>query len=127
MRIVNYFIFFILIFPSCSDKPTLESQVMAIHDEVMPKMGDIHMAKKQLRKVMNESQNDSLNIEILQLITNLENADEGMMQWMDKWDLPAKDSEKKAYLKQEQAKITKVKVDLLSSLEAANQYLSKKK
>ena len=140
MRIATYFIVSILIMSACKEKSkddsastpnskekiTLESQVMAIHDEVMPKMGDMHVAKKQLRNVMKESQNDSLNTEILKLITNLEMADEGMMDWMSKWNVPKSDPEKTEYLKSEKNKITKVKVDMLSSLEAANQFLSKK-
>jgi len=139
MRLTVYFIFFSLIFSACKEKATtetentpnskenktLESQVLAIHDEVMPEMGNIHAAKKQLRNVMNETQNDSLITKILQLIDNLEKADEGMMDWMGKWDVPEKDPEKTNYLQAEKNKITKVKVDMLSSIEAANQFLSK--
>ena len=140
MRISIYFIFSILILSSCNEKTksetagntsdtensTLETQVIAIHDEVMPKMGDIHVAKKNLRKVMAENENDYTKTEILQMISNLENADEGMMEWMAEWNVPKQDPEKTEYLQAEKIKITKVKVDMWSSLEAANQFLSKK-
>lgn len=125
MRIAIYLILTMLFVSSCKEKPTLESQVLAIHDEVMPKMGDIHLAKKKLKSVMTESQNDSLNTEVLQLINNLQKADEEMMQWMSNWEVPTKEPEKTKYLEGEKIKITKVKVDMLSSLEAADQYLSK--
>ena len=141
MRLTIYFILFTLIFSACkqntavdskttpasNDILTLESQVMAIHDEVMPKMGDIHIAKKQLKNLKVDNLDDSLKTKILQLITDLDKSDEGMMQWMSEWNVPQKDPEKTAYLEGEKIKITKVKVDMLSSIEAANEFISKMK
>ena len=120
-----FFVLTIISFSACKEKTNLEAEVMAIHDEVMPKMGAIHVAKKGLRKVLAKIENDSLKPEILALISDLESADEGMMSWMHKWDVPSTDPEKTEYLKKEKDKITKVKVDMLLSLENAHTYLSK--
>lgn len=125
MRIIFFLILPIFLITACKEKSNLEAEVIAIHDEVMPKMGDIHVAKKQLRKLMGEGTSDSLKTEILELISDLEKADEGMMDWMDKWDVPSEEPAMTAYLEKEKIKITKVKEDMLNSIEAANAYLQK--
>lgn len=116
---------FVVLTIGCKEKTQLEIDVIAVHDEVMPKMGDIHKAKKQLRKIMKTVENDSVSTQILNLIQDLENADEGMMDWMHNWDVPKDDPEKTAYLNKEMEKITKVKVDMLSSIESANAFIDK--
>ena len=125
MRIIFFLILPIFLITACKEKSNLEAEVIAIHDEVMPKMGDIHVAKKQLRKLMGEGTSDSLKTEILELISDLEKADEGMMDWMDKWDVPTEEPAMTAYLEKEKIKITKVKEDMLNSIEAANAYIQK--
>lgn len=110
---------------SCKEKTNLEAEVIAIHDEVMPKMGDIHLAKKDLKKILTSSVDDSTKAEILNLLSNLENADEGMMEWMHNWKVPESEPERTDYLLKEKDKITKVKSDMLNSLEAAKNYIAK--
>ena len=124
MKYLLFFAVFILLLPSCREKSPLEIEVMAIHDEVMPKMGDLHVAKKNLRKLISETNSDSLNTIILDLITDLENADEGMMSWMHEYKVPNNDPEKTVYLEKEKVNITKVKEDMLNSLKAAHDYLA---
>lgn len=119
------FILAITLITSCKEKTNLEAEVMAIHDEVMPKMGDIHLAKKELRKLLIDIDHDSLKTVVTTLISNLEVADEGMMEWMHQWKVPANEEEKNAYFLAEKEKITKVKEDMLTSLENANNYLAK--
>ena len=124
MKYLLLFTLTILLLPSCREKSPLEIEVMAIHDEVMPKMGDLHVAKKSLRKLIVDTNTDSLNTIILDLITDLDNADEGMMSWMHDYKVPGKDPEKTIYLEKEKVSITKVKNDMLNSLKAANDYLA---
>ena len=112
---------------ACSEKSHLEKEVMAIHDEVMPKMGDIHLARKGLRKILSATKDSTVQADIISMINDLESADEGMMRWMAEWKVPAKEPEKTNYLNKEKEKITKVKIDMLSSLEKANAYLNSKK
>ena len=109
----------------CKEKSALEVEVIAIHDEVMPKMGDMYKARKKLRTIMKETKDESEKSIIIKLINDLENADEGMMTWMHEWKVPDEDPEKTNYLLQEKEKITKVKIDMLSSLENALLYIEK--
>ena len=83
----------ILLF-ACSDKKEKDSQtdqrykeVMAIHDEIMPKMADIMKLKTQLKDKVTEL-NAEPNIDTTQIsqlelaIVGLGNSHEGMMGWM---------------------------------------------
>ncbi|MDF1695991.1 MAG: hypothetical protein P1U56_09175 [Saprospiraceae bacterium] len=119
---------FCFLFLACKDTTktaNLEAEVIAIHDEVMPKMGDIHLAKKNLRKILTSTENDSVKTQVLSIITDLENADEGMMEWMANWNVPEDNNEKINYLGQEKINITKVKDDMISSLELAANFINK--
>lgn len=123
MRFTVFLLLPFLLIPGCKEKSSLEAEVIAIHDEVMPKMGDIHMAKKKLRVILGNTTHDSLKTEILTLISDLEKADEGMMDWMHNWNVPESEPELTSYLIKEKEKITKVKVDMLSSIESANTFI----
>ena len=125
MKKIILLFFAISFFSACKEKSTIEADVIAIHDEVMPKMGALHVAKKELKKILEVTEEESVKTEISKMISNLENADEGMMEWMHKWKVPENDPEKTAYLQKEIDKITKVKLDMLNSLEAANNYVAK--
>ena len=125
MRRILLFFAFMSIFSACKEKSNLEAEVIAIHDEVMPKMGDMHLARKKLREVLSSTEDESVKTEILGMISDLENADEGMMQWMNNWKIPESEPEKTAYLLEEKDKISKVKTDMLSSLKKANSFIAK--
>ena len=127
MKCVSWIFMAVLLIVSCKAKTNLEAEVMTIHDEVMPKMGEIHLAKKELKKALENIEYDSLKNEVIKLISDLEMADEGMMEWMNQWKLPENEDEKNAYLIKEKEKITKVKDDMLTSIENANNYLEKYK
>ncbi len=125
MRNVVLFFFAFAFFSACKEKSNLQAEVMAIHDEVMPKMGAMHLARKNLRNVLTKTEDKKLKAEILAMISDLRKADEGMMVWMHEWKVPEKDPEKTAYLLNEKKKITKVKLDMLTSLEKANNFIEK--
>ncbi len=82
----------ILLVSSCGEKKKeakdeLLDKVMAVHDEIMPKMGDIMKFKKQLQEKLDElsseAEIDSTKIdELEQAIADLENSHEEMMGWM---------------------------------------------
>ncbi|MEM7658469.1 MAG: hypothetical protein AAF399_20240 [Bacteroidota bacterium] len=105
----------------------LQKQVMAVHDEVMPKMGELAQLEKQLRdeyqSISQEAQPDSARMEVLlDHVSSLKNANEGMMVWMREYNPELKDlSETNAviYLKEEMEKVEQVKADMINSLEAA--------
>jgi len=93
-------------------------KVMAIHDEVMPKMSTIHKLKKKLRKL-----GDVSSPKVLQMLKDLDDADEGMMVWMSDFDPPAEGSERTTYLKAELPRVKNMADDINNAIAAAEQYL----
>jgi paraquat-inducible protein B len=81
---------------SCKDqqeqaKDELYERVMTIHDEIMPKMGDLSKYKKELEQKIDElaskSEVDSAQIRDLEeTIEELDNSHEAMMGWMHQFD-----------------------------------------
>lgn len=117
---------------ACSDKEAkkekdmLMEQVMAAHDEVMPKMGELRRLSKDLKAKADSltALNDpALAGEIQQLTfaaEKIESANESMMVWMRQFEQPDNEaplSEVIAYLKDQKEKIDKVKEAMLKSLE----------
>lgn len=103
----------------------LYDEVIAIHDDVMPKMSDIHRLKKELRTKM---KNDSLapdHTAILDALKDLDMADDGMMDWMAELKVPEAEPAKTTYLNEQMVAIKKVRDDMLSSIENAKKELSK--
>ncbi|MEZ4953438.1 MAG: hypothetical protein R2825_07665 [Saprospiraceae bacterium] len=113
--------------PNHIAQENLKDELMVVHDEVMPKMGEIHKLKKQLKKLSTESsveENGNLE-EIKNAIYALEKADDGMMDWMANFKSPSKlrgeksHEEIMAYLENEKEKIEQVKNDMMTSIERA--------
>ena len=85
----GYIILASLLIASCNTPQApaykqLYKEVMSIHDEVMPKMSDIHRAKKRLRKLKDDHNIDLVN----EQIKALDDADEAMMSWMHDFEKP---------------------------------------
>ena len=97
--------------------------VMTVHDEVMPEINTIQRLKKSLRPYKEN------NSEVLDLMKNLEAADDGMMDWMRgfKLDKSASKENQLKYLEAEQTKINKVSKDMRSSISEAQDFLSLEK
>ena len=105
-----------------SDKDELYNKVMAIHDEVMPKMNDLHKLKKQLTEEIENSPDlvEERRQQIESRIKQLDEASESMMQWMRNFnpeEYKENNEEYIDYLNQEFDKVSKVKVDMLKALE----------
>jgi Mg2+ and Co2+ transporter CorA len=144
---IRYFFILTLVITACKDKATehgdhehdatgkdvvetngnqaLYNEVMKIHDEVMPKMDDIHKAKQQLKeKIANTpdmSQPERVKVDAM--ISRLDSAGESMMAWMREFR-PQADSvegEEKAreYLENEIERVKKVRENMLQALEQA--------
>ncbi|WP_428662279.1 viral A-type inclusion protein [Runella sp.] len=132
----------ILIFACGQDKAAVEQtekEVFVIHDEVMPKMGQLMELKNGLSKeittidsLIKISSNDSLQKrkeEALTLSIALTEADQGMMDWMHDYNsdsLKALTGETalKA-MTAEKTKITAVRDKMLESMTKAEQFLKK--
>lgn len=88
---LSIFIMSAILLVACEEKPketdVMYKKVMEVHDEIMPKMGDIMKLKKQLREKIAElntsAEADSVKISSLELaIADLDNSHEEMMGWM---------------------------------------------
>ena len=127
MKYTVFFSFLILL-SSCGNDPTqvvkqLETEVIAIHDEVMPKTNDIHKLKKELKNRLEDTQDSTA---IFDLIKELDNADEFMMVWMDQYqkvDMTKDTSENMSYLRDQKVKIIEVKEAMLNSIKHTEEYL----
>lgn len=97
--------------------------VMAVHDDVMPEMSTINKLKRGIKKI-NASSEQSLD-----MLTRLENADEGMMLWMSEFKLDRASNEQNQlnFLKAEQLKIDKVSADMKQVISDASAYLKELK
>ena len=95
----------------------LYDEVMVIHDEVMPKMSDIHRAKKKLRKLKSAENEELITLQIIAL----DEADEAMMSWMHDFDKPDLGSLEQdlEYLSKEKEKISAVSDLMLNTITEA--------
>jgi len=108
-----------------SGNALLNNEVMKIHDEVMPKLEDIHNRTQELKKQLTDNPNMEAEEKerIEAKIARLDSASEGMMDWMHGYNpIPDSEGEEKAraYLENEMEKIKKVRADILSALEEAD-------
>ncbi|MCX7742947.1 MAG: hypothetical protein N2167_00130 [Flavobacteriales bacterium] len=98
------------------------NEVMAIHDSVMPKTGEIFKLKKKLSN-FEKTISDSIQIQKIFRCKNLlVEADEAMMKWMHEFreaDPMLSFQEKQRYYLEEKKKITEVKNKMLSSIDSA--------
>lgn len=112
----------------------LQDEVMAIHDVVMPKMGEIMSLKEQLNTSLAANDSTKANYGAVKVasdsLTNLlTEADNKMMDWMDEYNadtlkaISVEDGIK--YLMDEKSKITAVKELTDKNIEAVKQYLKK--
>jgi transposase-like protein len=132
-----YFVFSIFfIFQSCGNKLAYENvklrkEVIAIHDEVMPKMGQLKSCEKVALQMAEEisvsSEPDSLRIQGLKdLALELDQAYEGMFVWMRQYNVEDGDKtpeEVRKYLDEQMEKVTQVNYEIKSVLEKADSLL----
>ncbi|MEX2592015.1 MAG: hypothetical protein WD426_04520 [Anditalea sp.] len=124
-------IFILSVFSSCKNNnqvETLKSEVMTIHDEVMPEMGTLMNLQKELKERISRRDNvdqsmaDSLN----RLVKQLEEADEAMMQWMRTYKEPSEElsqEEAMEYLEMKKNEILEVKEKIKTSETRAKEAL----
>ncbi|GMQ29208.1 hypothetical protein [Algoriphagus confluentis] len=123
----------IILFQSCGNKQVeannkLREEVIAVHDEVMPKMGQLKSLEKTALQMVEElsasPDPDQEKIDALKtLAVDLDQAYEGMFVWMRQYEI--EDGEKtpeevKAYLEDQMVKVTKVNEDIKNVLQKAD-------
>lgn len=133
-RIVLILISALLVLASCKEKkperPTQMENVMAIHDEVMPKMGQLGQLVGELKsKVDTTAQGQEYKI----AMKNLQKAHESMMDWMqnfgERFDHDeilkgkALSDQKQLWLNEEEDKVRALKNQINYSIEQAQTLL----
>jgi len=106
-----------------SPNQALYDEVMNIHDEVMPKMNDLHKAKTSLQtrlEMPGLGENEKQDLQ--NKIARIDSASESMMVWMRQFN-PIPDSagedKARAYLESELVKVKDVKENILRALKTA--------
>ncbi|MFD2037227.1 hypothetical protein ACFSKL_20685 [Belliella marina] len=135
-KIVSVFFFLCLAFSCGGEKvdqnQLLQDEVIAIHDEVMPHMGELKSLRKKIDTKANDLEsvdpegNSEKIIELRLLAKQLDEAFEGMFVWMRQYDSSFEgmsDEEKTTYLKEQKIKVTKVNDDIANSMSKANKEL----
>ncbi len=106
-------------------------QMMDVHDEVMPKMGEMNSAARELKPLLETTQDEELKTEIMEVLQALEMAEDGMMEWMQASPRMPQLRDSLSHdaimgiLQAEQPKVDKVKEDILNSLAKAQELLAK--
>lgn len=97
------------------DIPKLKEEVIAIHDEVMPKMGELRKASKDLRLA---AEVDSTKSDWLATADRISSANESMMVWMRGFEpnYEGTEAEIVIYLEDQKVKIAKVRDEMNSAL-----------
>ena len=107
-------------------------EMMAIHDEVMPKMSEMNQVVREFTGIEEKEQAlfEQYRERILASKERIEAAEEAMFSWMNEIKQleqlreTMSHEEILAYLAAEKEKISKVKADMLGSLEGGFQLLS---
>ena len=99
---------------------SLKSEVLFVHDEVMPKMGELRKASKDLRLWADSLMElDSARANMLNsLAEDIAEANESMMAWMRAYepDFDGTEEEIRAYFEAQKVSIQKVRDDMEGSL-----------
>jgi len=107
---------------------SLKKEVLAIHDEVMPKMGALMKAQKTLNQLSGSlGESDSLSIVMKNAATDLDVANESMMVWMRNYEpnFEGTEEEQRAYFEEQKKGIQKVKEDMEQSLATGEEIISR--
>lgn len=126
-----------LIFSGCNAKINPEEaqqkvweEVMVIHDEIMPWMGELNSIATKIKAELGAGdQTEEVAAQLKTALDALESADGAMWKWMnelkqlDKLRADKSADEIMAYLAEEKAAITAVKVQMESSMAEGKQLL----
>lgn len=103
---------------------SLYEKVMGVHDEVMPRMDEIHKLKRQLEETIKNSKDLAAEKrkELEQKIALLDSASKAMMNWMYEFrPEELKGDSLRMYLEKEMDRVTKVKELVLEAIKKASE------
>lgn len=99
---------------------TLKDEVIAVHDEVMPKIGELRKTRMALQALADSVMvSDSTQaMKLISLASDISAANEGMMQWMRAFEpeFEGTNEEIEAYLEDQKVMVQKVRDDMNGSL-----------
>ena len=128
--IISFSILLVMLLSSCGANKSqqlkvLKDEVMEVHDEVMPKMGDMRKTSKSLM-MKAETMDSSASAELKEIAGEIEAANEFMMEWMRQYEpnLEGTEEELLKYYNEQRAGIQEVKERMLSALEKGQKALS---
>ena len=103
----------------------LNQEIMKIHDEVMPKMGDLNRMKRQLNAYKDEVPDDNAAMKdsLINAILVLSKTEDNMNDWMASYKYPnpeMKHEEMMKYLKGQQDTIKQINNDVFMSIAIGN-------
>jgi uncharacterized membrane protein len=113
--------------PQKSENELLEEKVIQVHDEVMPRIGNLKSQKNKLEKKAESLEESAVSDDYQKQINELrsaaadcDHAYDEMFVWMRQFKKDVEgmtEEEEKAYLENELEKVEKVKKDILQALE----------
>jgi hypothetical protein len=117
---------------TANDLKALEDQVMAVHDEVMPKMSEITRLTGDLRAIKDKvSENPDGKIVspdgLEELMGSLKLAEQGMWDWMKAYSdtkPTIKEDQLKSFYEGQLITINKIKKDMLESIQKTETWLA---
>ena len=134
MKKIAAFLIIALVVSSCGngfDTQAKVDEVLNVHDEVMPKMGELMNLKRQILAKA-EGETDSIMVKDLRMLAqDLDEAQQGMMVWMREWSKSSAPhvkeeseiEERKAFFTAEIEKVTQVKEAINGSIAEAKEAL----
>ncbi len=121
---------FLLSFSACKSEnkeaeTLLNQEIMKVHDEVMPKMGDINRMKRQLSAYKDEVPDDNAAIKdsLINAILLLAKTEDNMNDWMAGYKYPnpeMKHDDIMKYLKGQQDTIKQINDDVFMTIAIGN-------
>jgi hypothetical protein len=105
-------------------------EIMAVHDEVMPKMSIVTELHKKFSDMAAATKDKALKNKLLDVVMALNKADEGMFEWMEKFPedvTKIPESEVKGILATEKTKVDAMKNQVLSAIQLAEDFMLNQK
>lgn len=118
--------------PVSDDPAALEAQVLAIHDEIMPKMSDITDLNGKLRDYKKNIPEDASGKIVSpsgleEAIGSLKLAEQGMWDWMKQYNdakATVQPDQLKSFYAHQLELVNKVKTDMLAAIEKAQTWVA---
>ncbi len=121
---------FVLFFSACKSEnkeaeTLLNQEIMKVHDEVMPKMGEINRIKRQLGAYKDEVPDDNAAMKdsLINAILLLAKTEDNMNDWMSGYKYPnpeMKHDEMMTYLKGQQDTIKQINNEVFMTIAIGN-------